>query len=68
MEGTEIRGPSLKTIYLFELYLVDTGYACAGVEVQGGVVTFAAPIFSWMRGKQWETVRQWKNIKRIDRA
>ena len=47
-------------------YLVDTGYAAGGVTVNpAGVVVEAAPIFKWMLGKPWESVKVWPKIQSI---
>lgn len=46
-------------------YLVDTGYACAGVWVEDGIVVYAATIFNWMIGKEWDSVKEWSKIKEI---
>ena len=44
-------------------YLVDTGYACAGILVgdDTDVVLDAAPIFRWMIGKKLEDIKSIKN-------
>lgn len=48
------------------LLQIDTGYACAGVEVNSsGIVDNAAPIFAWMIGKSFNEIRKWKHIKSI---
>lgn len=48
------------------LLQIDTGYACAGVEVDSNeIVRAAAPIFSWMVGKSFNEIRRWKHIKSI---
>ena len=48
-------------------YLIDTGYACAGILVgdDNDIVLDAAPIFKWMIGKKLEDIRKWKKIKNI---
>ena len=45
-----------------EVFQVDTGYACAGVVVLHGWVIDAAPIYRWMIGKSWASVKRWKRI------
>ena len=51
------------------LYQIDTGYACAGIEVNNnGIVYITAPIFSWMIGKNIDEVNKWKCIKHIKRS
>lgn len=51
------------------LYQVDTGYACAGVVVgTEGAVIDAAPIFRWMIGKQWASVKRWKKIRAVTKV
>ena len=46
------------------LIRIDTGYACAGIIVnEFGVVIKTAPIFSWMKGKKWESIKSWDKIK-----
>jgi hypothetical protein len=51
------------------LYLVDTGFACAGVVVnQYDIIVETAPIFHWARGKPIETLRKWKKVKSITKA
>ena len=51
------------------LFLVDTGFACAGVFVNtSGIIIEAAPIFHWARGKPIETLRKWKKVKSITKA
>jgi len=48
------------------LIQIDTGYACAGAEVDSrGIVLDAAPIFAWMIGKSFNEIRKWKHIKSI---
>lgn len=53
-------------------YQISVGTLCAGIRVQGGIVTMTAPCFRWMRGKDFGyTVRGWvesKNgsIERLD--
>jgi hypothetical protein len=45
-------------------YQVDTGYACAGIEVgPGWVVVSAAPIFRWMVGKRLQDIARWKKLQ-----
>lgn len=43
---------------------IDTGYACACVRADNGVVVETAPIFNWMRGKPLEKVLAWNKIKK----
>ena len=45
------------------MFYVSLPYACAGVEVKDGVVTRAAPIFRWMIGKRWNSMRRWAERK-----
>jgi hypothetical protein len=33
------------------IYQIDSGYFCAGVEVENGRCIYAAPIVRWMMGK-----------------
>lgn len=51
------------------LYLVDTGYACAGVIIDysmyPAIVVKTAPIFDWMVGRRWSDVLVWRNIKEV---
>ena len=39
-----------------KLYCIDCSYYCAGLEVEDGVVTRAAPILKWTVGKDWAAV------------
>ena len=39
-----------------KLYVIDCSYYCAGLEVEDGVVTRAAPILKWTVGKDWAAV------------
>ena len=48
-----------------EVYLIDTGYACAGISVKNGKVVETSPIFHWMLGKSLDTIMRWKRIKNI---
>jgi hypothetical protein len=51
------------------LYLVDTGFACAGVIVnQSDIIIDTAPIYRWARGKPFETLKKWKKVKLITKA
>jgi len=51
------------------LLQVDTGYACAGVVVNGDdIVVDAAPIFRWMKGKAWSSVKHWRKIRSVTRV
>lgn len=45
-----------------ESYLIDVGFACAGVFIKDGIVVEAPPIFRWMLGKEWERVKKWNKI------
>ena len=47
------------------LIQIDTGYACAGIIVQNGIVRTTAPIFRWMIGKNWNKVKTWRRIKTV---
>lgn len=47
------------------LVQIDTGYACAGVMSEDGVITETAPIFKWMVGKTVQEVKKWPKIKSI---
>jgi hypothetical protein len=48
-----------------QLWQVDVGYACGGIEVdEQNVVQNAAPIFRWMVGKQISVVQRWIEGKR----
>lgn len=38
---------------------IDTGYACFGLQICGGIVTIAAPIANWTVGKKWEYVKSY---------
>ena len=40
-----------------KLYCIDCPYYCAGLIVEDGVVTRAAPILKWAIGKRWAAVR-----------
>ena len=46
-------------------FLVDVGYACAGIVVKNNIVVEAAPIYKWMVDKDVNNIRKWKKIKRI---
>lgn len=48
------------------LLQIDTGYACAGIVVEDGVCTEAAPIFAWMVGKSLEEIKRWRKIQNIE--
>lgn len=51
------------------LISIDTGYACAGVELdESGYVYKTAPIFKWMMHKSLREIKRWKNIKKIEVA
>ena len=48
-----------------QLWQIDVGYACAGIEVdEKGVVRNAAPIFGWMTGKWISEVQRWVHGKK----
>lgn len=47
------------------LYLVETKYFAAGVIVNGGMVSYTAPIYRWMIGKPWNKVSKWQKITKI---
>lgn len=48
-----------------QLWQIDIGYACAGIEVdEQDVVRNAAPIFKWMVGKRISVVQRWVDGKR----
>jgi len=47
-----------------ELWQIDVGYFCAGLESQDGIVVRAAPILRWTIGKKTHIVRNWVNSKR----
>jgi len=45
------------TMYKHTLYYINTTYGCAGVVVnQGGIVSETAPLYRWMKGKQFRVV------------
>lgn len=44
------------------LYSVDTGHHVGGVVVTKNCVTDVPPVFSWMLGKKWTSVRRWNRI------
>lgn len=46
------------------LYVIDVGYFCAAVVVQGETVIDAAPILAWAVGKPADTVFSWAQRKR----
>jgi len=48
---------------------VDAGHACGGVIVslETGTVVRTAPIFKWMVGRQWHSVKAWQKIQRWKR-
>ena len=51
------------------LYLVDTGFACAGVVVnEAGIVVETAPIYRWARGKPFDTLKKWRKVKSISKV
>lgn len=42
------------------LFWTDVGYACFGIEADdSGLITDAAPIVKWMKGKRLSEVRPW---------
>ncbi len=41
------------------LFLIDVGYACAGIITTNGVITNQAPIFEWMFGKTLQEIKPW---------
>jgi len=40
-------------------FWVDVHYACFGIVASGEVVTDAAPIAAWMKGKTLQEIRGW---------
>ena len=40
-------------------WLIDTGYGCWWVEMDGDRVVKAPPIARWMKGKTYDHVRGW---------
>lgn len=53
---------------MIDLIQIHTKYSVAGILVHDGVVIDTAPIYGWMRGKQWRDVKKWKKITKIVRA
>jgi hypothetical protein len=45
------------------LYQITLSYACFGIEVEEGMVVFAAPIAKWMVGKDLSYVEKWVKKK-----
>jgi len=41
------------------IFIIDVHYACFGIVATGEVVTDAAPIAAWMKGKKLQEVRGW---------
>lgn len=48
---------------MVNLFLVDVGYACYGIETEAGYVITAPPIARWMVGKPVGKVRAWLKQK-----
>ena len=42
-----------------ELWQIDVGYFCAGLETENGKVTYTAPILNWTLGKSLTSVQNW---------
>jgi hypothetical protein len=38
-------------------FLIDLHYACFGIELKDGMVTDAAPIAAWMKGKTLQEIK-----------
>ena len=49
---------------IFDLYQVDVGYFCAGVEVQDNIIVRAAPILRWSCGKPLSALQSWVKTKK----
>lgn len=41
------------------LYRIKLGKVVAGVVVEDGLITKAAPVFRWMQGKPMRDIRTW---------
>jgi hypothetical protein len=47
-----------------QLWQIDVGYACAGIEVnENNKVQRTAPIFKWMTGKSISEIQHWVQRK-----
>lgn len=48
-----------------DLWQINVGYACAGIEVApNGICIGGAPIFRWMVGKSMNEIYKWVEKKR----
>jgi hypothetical protein len=45
------------------LYQIKLSYTCAGIGIENNVVTYTAPIFSWMKGKKLDEIERWVKNK-----
>lgn len=46
------------------LYQVDIGYACFDIEVEDGLVKYAAGIANWTIGKEWSEIEDYYKRKK----
>ena len=48
------------------LYLIDTDWACAGVETLSGVVEVTAPIFSCFLGQRIDDLKKHYKVQYVE--